>query len=300
MRGGAGPEVCEQSASVSIGALEVSGFGSMGHDALGGGNQIGIELQRLAMRRKRLLARRLPAAPPGSVAVVTAAKRVPRRRERGLQRHGPLEHLDRSLGRPRLLRKCETAQIQLIRLIVGGHRSRRRDGARPECGQQAVPHTLGETFTHRQQIAGGRRDARSPDHALLRHVLGFDRETQLLVFLQIVTAGHDVIHAARTGAREWIAVIHIAEWTHSDTLRFGEQRRHFIRQGQAEIAQRLIAARILESQHGHARETWRRCTSPPRPRQTHQRHAKKRQPDCEKPVPAHHRTSCRRSRRIVR
>ena len=134
----------------------------------------------------------------------------------------------------RLLRKGETAQIELIRLIVGGRRSRRRDGARPERGQQALPHAFCDTSTHRQQIAGGRRDTGSPDHAFLKHVLSLDGETQLLVVLQVVTAGHDVIHAARTGAGEWIVAIHVAEWAHGETLRLGEQRRHFIGQRQSQ------------------------------------------------------------------
>ena len=218
------------------------------------------------MRGQRLLSRRLCACEPGAVSVVTNAQRLPCRRELRLQRHDPLQHLDGSLGGFRLLRKRETAQIELIRLIVGGCRSRRRDGARPERRQQALLHALGDSSAHRQQVAGGHRDAGAPDHALLQHVLGLDGETQLVVVLQVVAAAHDVIHVARTGRGEWIVAVHVAERTHRETLGLGEQRRGFIGQRQREIVQRFIAGRVLEAHHGHAGESWRRRDSRPPPR----------------------------------
>ena len=58
---GAGSEVLEQSAGVLVGAFEISGFSAMGHDLPGGGDQLGVELQRLAVRGQRLLPRRLRA-----------------------------------------------------------------------------------------------------------------------------------------------------------------------------------------------------------------------------------------------
>ncbi len=106
---GAGPEVFEQSAGVLVGAFEISGFGAMGHDIPRGRDQLGIELQRLAMRGQRLLSRRLCACEPGAVGIVTKAQRLPCGRELRLQRHDPLQHLDGSLGGFRLLRKRETA-----------------------------------------------------------------------------------------------------------------------------------------------------------------------------------------------
>ena len=79
---GAGTEMFEQSAGVLVGAFEVSGFSAMGHDVPGGRDQIGVELQRPAMRGQRLLSRRLCAcAIPGAVIVVAKAQRIPRGRE---------------------------------------------------------------------------------------------------------------------------------------------------------------------------------------------------------------------------
>ena len=62
---GAGSEVFEQSARFPIGAFEVSSFGAMvTMICRAAEDQVGIELQRLAMRGQRLLSRRLRAGAP--------------------------------------------------------------------------------------------------------------------------------------------------------------------------------------------------------------------------------------------
>ena len=46
---GTGAEMLEQSAGFAVAAFEISGFSAMSDDIPGGGDQLGIELQRLAM-----------------------------------------------------------------------------------------------------------------------------------------------------------------------------------------------------------------------------------------------------------
>ena len=109
-----------------------------------------------------------------------------------------------------------------------------------------------------------------------------DGKTQLGVVLHVVTAGHDVIDSTRSGCGERVVAIDILDRTHGKIARLGEQRRDFIGQRQREIVERCIAGRVLESHHGHARESGRDALfATTTPRQQHG--AEQQQAGCEEP-----------------
>ncbi len=215
--------------------------------------------------------------PPRRPVVVAQSRGRPRRREVGVETHGPLEHgrSPRSLGSAVARRAaCCADRGRRPRRSSAWSRPPAAPVAPPEQREEALPQAGGDLFAQADEVAGRGARRVAPQEAIAVGVDDLERHAQLVALL-LEVAGQDVgdLQLASGGLRVHVpfrVLLRGREGADRERGDVGERRRDLVRQRQPQVVGRGVAAEVLEGEDGdrrlaagRGRGASGRCDGPP-------------------------------------